>query len=226
MDPPAYEAIESKCSEKQDLDYPHAKIPTRLSLRDEVYTSRLQHVAALVVKLLPHIRARAKQGLSKTSLLILPSDSEQQEHEKHEQPSTDTTSIATSSSQGQLVGFPEDLIPIVIQLEGGYDGTQFWTQKEVITLLREQTLAAVADVMPHSETTDVELPVRPSPEPRSSFWGRKQSKAPTVSAVARSGEPPVTVEVEQDLFSFRAETQYGLFETLRVRAVLITVDVK
>lgn len=126
-----------------------------------------------------------------------------------------------------MVGFPEDKIPIVIQLEGGYDGTQFWTQQEVIALLQEQTLAAVADQMPRpDDVEDVALPVRPEPEPRHSFWGRKQSKAPAPMHAAQPTMPPVTVDIEQDQFSFRSETPYGLFETLRARAVLITVDVK
>lgn len=118
-------------------------------------------------------------------------------------------------------------MPIVIQLEGDYDGTQFWTQQEVIELLREQILAAVADKMPKSKSVhETPLPVRPEPEAKSSFWSRKQSKAPAHTPAAQPTIPPVTVEVQQDQFSFRAETQYGLFETLLARAVLVTVDVK
>lgn len=73
MDPPSYEEIETDNDKKADS--PYTKISTRLSLRDEVFVSRMQHVAALVAQLLPHIRLRAQRGLSKTLLLILPSDS-------------------------------------------------------------------------------------------------------------------------------------------------------
>lgn len=79
MDPPAYETIDSTREERAEILDPYAKIATRLSLRDELHVSRLQHVAALVVQLLPHIRARARQGLSKTLLLVLPSDSKYRE---------------------------------------------------------------------------------------------------------------------------------------------------
>lgn len=96
----------------------------------------------------------------------------------------------------------------------------------MINLLREQTLAAVADDRPEFGVPAEVSHVRPIPEPRTSFWGRKQSKAPASTAAAPPHKPAATVEVEQDMFSFRGETPFGLFETLQARAVLITVDVK
>lgn len=126
-----------------------------------------------------------------------------------------------------MVGFPEDSVPIIIQLEGGYDGTQFWTQEEVIALLRLQTLDAVADEVPKPEDVEnMALPVRSTSKPQLSFWSRRQSKAPVPMSTALPSRPPVTVDIEQDMFSFRAETRYGLFETRRARAVLVTVDVR
>lgn len=50
-----------------------SKSPQHFSIGEEVGTSRSHHVAALVSKLLPQIRQRAKLGLSKTTLLLLPS---------------------------------------------------------------------------------------------------------------------------------------------------------
>lgn len=70
------------------------------------------------------------------------------------------------------------------------------------------------------------LPPRPEPQPKSSFWSRKQSKAPEPRPVAKQSEPPVTVDVEMDQVNFRTETEYGLYETIRGRAVLVTVDVR
>lgn len=115
-------------------------------------------------------------------------------------------------------------MPIIIQLEGGYDGTEFWTQEEVRSLLQEQTLAAVQDQMPKTDAVeDLPLPVCP---PKRSFWARKQSKAPVPMTSARPSRPPVTVKVDRDEFSFRDQTRYGLFETLRARALLLTVEVE
>lgn len=70
MDPPAYEEI---ASEKGIWDG-DAKTTYHINIREEVGASRSQHVAVLVSKLMPQIRERAKHGLSKSTLLILPSD--------------------------------------------------------------------------------------------------------------------------------------------------------
>jgi hypothetical protein len=74
MDPPAYEEIASSSDDKEGFSRWDTKSPTHLSIREEVGASRSQHVAALVEKILPQIRERAKHGLSRTTLLIMPSD--------------------------------------------------------------------------------------------------------------------------------------------------------
>ena len=72
-DPPSYE--ESTLENTIQSDWKSdSKVPQRFSIREEVGASRSQHVAAIVAKLLPHIRDRAKQGLSKSTLLLLPSN--------------------------------------------------------------------------------------------------------------------------------------------------------
>lgn len=73
-EPPSYDDIVSECNTKTVLWDSDSKVPHTLSIREEVGVSRAQHVAVLVSKLLPQIRERAKSGLSKTTLLIIPSD--------------------------------------------------------------------------------------------------------------------------------------------------------
>ena len=70
-EPPSYEESTSSffVDEKGD-----SKSLQRFSIREEVALSRSQHVAALVSKLLPQIRERAKSGLSKSTLFLMPSD--------------------------------------------------------------------------------------------------------------------------------------------------------
>ncbi|KAK4498139.1 hypothetical protein PRZ48_010795 [Zasmidium cellare] len=205
--PPSYEDTVREYDTKDKHDDLDSKVQQRFSIRDEVGSSRSQHVAALISKLLPQIRERAKSGLSKTTLLLLPSDQ------------------ADITRKGELVGFPEDERPIMIQLEGRYDGTQFWTQREALDLLKEQMLLELGGVLP-TPVVEQPLPPRPEPQSKSSFWGRKQSKAPEPRPVAKPPKPPVTVDVEMDQVNFRTETEYGLYETLRGRAVLVTVDVR
>jgi hypothetical protein len=119
------------------------------------------------------------------------------------------------------VGFPEDERPTVIQLEGNQDTIEFWTQPEAIDELQNQLYAAVAEDVPQ------QLPERPAAPPavKSSMFSRRQNKT-VVTKAPKPYRPPVTVEVQLDEAHFRSETEYGLYETLRGRAVLVTVVVR
>jgi hypothetical protein len=72
MDPPSYDEITTRTDGKRTV---HC-----LMIRDELGISRRQHVAALVDKLVPRLRERASMGLSKSPLLILPSDQGMHSH--------------------------------------------------------------------------------------------------------------------------------------------------
>lgn len=75
MDPPTYEESASAYEYQQVGDSKgDSKVPHKFSIREEVGLSRTQHVAALVSKLLPQVRERARQGLSKSTLLLIPSN--------------------------------------------------------------------------------------------------------------------------------------------------------
>ncbi|KAM3413799.1 hypothetical protein BST61_g10483 [Cercospora zeina] len=203
MNPPAYEEV----VHDNDIWDEDAQRKHHISIRDEVGASRSQHVGILVSKLMPQIRERAKHGLSTSTLLILPSDQ------------------AETSRRGELVGFSEDDLPIVIQLDGQYDGSQFWSQDEALLLLKDQVLTDLGEG-PATDSTREALPERPIEQPKSSFWGRKTSKSVAVKPVVPPPPPPVTVEVEMDQVNFRTETEFGLYETIRGRAVLMKVHIR
>ena len=225
VDPPSYEESTSESTNSFNDSKTDSKAPLRFSIREEVGASRSQHVAALVAKLLPQIRTRAKQGLSKSTLLLLPSN----------QGKLTLLSFQThclfdtidASRKGQLVGFPEDETPILIQLEGRQDTLEFWTQEEARKELQSEMLAAISDGLP-TKAGDPPLPERPMPSSgsKSSFFSRKQGKAPAVMVQASSVQAPVVVDVQLDEVHFRAETEYGLYETLRCRCLLVAVEVR
>ena len=100
-------------------------------------------------------------------------------------------------------------------------------QSEALEQLQSQMLAAISDTVP-THNIEPPLPERPAipPATRSSFFGRKQSKAPEGKAASRPAKPPVSVDVQLDEVHFRTESAYGLYETLRGRGVLVTVDVR
>ncbi|TKA23152.1 hypothetical protein B0A50_07182 [Salinomyces thailandicus] len=204
-EPPSYEETTAGDYHSYADEKGGTKGIQHFSIRQEIGASRSQHVAALVARLLPQVRERARSGLSRSTLLLLPSDQD-------------------CGCKGHLVGFPEDDVPIVVQLEGRHDTLEFWVQKQALDLLQEQMLDAVSDNLP---ATPVEIPLPPiePPQARTSFFGRKASKA-TVEVQKPVRPEPVTVQVELDEVYFRTETEYGLMETLRKRAVIVNVVVR
>jgi hypothetical protein len=115
----------------------------------------------------------------------------------------------------------------LIQLEGRQDTLEFWTQEEARKELQSEMLAAISDDLP-TKAIEPSLPERPTPSSatKSSFFGRKQGKEPTVAVQANPVKPPVVVDVQLDEVHFRAETEYGLYETLRCRCLLVAVEVR
>ena len=123
------------------------------------------------------------------------------------------------------MGFSEDDRPIVIQLQGRSDETQFWTQEEALELLKDQLFTVIAGEAP--ERTIEPLPPRAPPlQKRSSMFGRKVKKEPEPVPDLTAKKAPVTVDVQLDQVHFRTETEYGLYETLRARAIMVTIDVR
>jgi hypothetical protein len=128
------------------------------------------------------------------------------------------------------VGFPDDDDPTMIQFEGRQNGTQFWTQDEALRELQVQLQNAISEGAPaqtmrrHTGHT-TNLP--PPPPPRKTSWfGRKASKMPESVQEMQCAASPDVVDVRLDELHFRSETEYGLYETLRARVVLVTVDVR
>ncbi|TKA64954.1 hypothetical protein B0A55_08632 [Friedmanniomyces simplex] len=200
--PPSYERALGWENREQK---PESRLTRRFSIREEVGVSRSQHVMAVVAKLLPHIENRARGGLSKSTFLLLPSDQD-------------------SSRKGELVGFRVEELPVLVQLEGEQDTVEFWSQPEALDSLRGQVLAAISDTVP---TPAIDAPPAPrEPLPRkTSYFGRKPVKPPGARALPLPMKTPVAVEVHLDDVSFRTETEYGLYQTLSGRAVVLTVEV-
>jgi hypothetical protein len=71
--PPSYEDSMADCQFQSDHKG-DGKTPQIWSIREQIDLSRTQHVASIVSQLVDHIRDRAVQGLSKTTLVLMPSD--------------------------------------------------------------------------------------------------------------------------------------------------------
>jgi hypothetical protein len=115
----------------------------------------------------------------------------------------------------------------MIQFEGRQNSTQFWQQEEALSELRVQLLYAVTDGVP-VESAPACLEERPPPPPKKSSWfGRNNSKAPEVRRrVQPTNVSPVTVDVRLDDVHFRSETEFGLYQTLNARVVMVVVEIR
>lgn len=116
-------------------------------------------------------------------------------------------------------------MPVLIQLEGQADTLEFWSQREALGLLQGQMLATVSDNVP-AHVEEPPLPERPPPPTKSSFFGRKQSKAVEQMPMPKTIQAPVMVNVQLDEVYFRSETEYGLLQTTGGRAVVLNVEVR
>ena len=132
---------------------------------------------------------------------------------------------AEAARKGVLVGYIEDDALVAIQLEGSQNSIAFWSQETAISEFQAQ----LSDMLGGSRGIPVELPERPvlkeAPPRKSSWFGRKPSKAPEPGLVPQTKhEAVVKVDVQLDEASIRSETEYGLFETVRARVVMAWVD--
>jgi hypothetical protein len=72
-EPPSYEESTSGDRKSTERKGDH-KTPQPWNIREQVGLSRSQHVASIVAQIGGHIQKRALQGLSKTTMVLIPSD--------------------------------------------------------------------------------------------------------------------------------------------------------
>lgn len=135
--------------------------------------------------------------------------------------------ILDASRKGAAVGLPDDEVPTIVQFEGSQNGTQFWQQDEVLYELKVQLHNAISDGIPADRMRHHAEAIALPPPPRKTSWfGRKSSKAAVPVREQVSVVSPVSVEVHLDEVHFRSETEYGLYETLRAKVVVAIIDVR
>lgn len=114
----------------------------------------------------------------------------------------------------------------MIQFEGRQNSIQFWSQDEALAELKVQLQYAVSDGMPVAPVHERPAENLQQPPKKPSWFGRKSSKAAGPVQEARGPACPIEVDVQLDEIYFRSETEYGLYETLRVKVVAATIVVR
>jgi len=122
-------------------------------------------------------------------------------------------------SGDELVGFSENVKPVVIALQSEADTLDFWSQPEVVREFQTQ-LSAIAGIgKAEGEPIDrAPLPVRNSSQ-RKGFIPCLPTLSP--SSEAGSSGSPVKAAVRE--IYLRSENLFGLFETVSLTAVVVKV---
>lgn len=128
---------------------------------------------------------------------------------------------------GTLVTFG-DIKPDIIQLESSQDTREFWSQTEVLSMLRQRMQDVIVEdlgiVLVQAEPQPTAPPV--VPKSRWFFGGRKQSEEVKPPQAKAPAPLPVSVEARLDEVNFRRDTEYGLVETVRGSAIVLEVDIR
>lgn len=119
------------------------------------------------------------------------------------------------------MGFPEEAV--LVQLEGLIDRNAFWTQHEAQEELQKLLYFELAGEMPANLLAQ-EQPSSTTKSSRSSWFGRKASKIIEEIPIAARHKPSIVVDVQLKDVHFRMANDYGLYETTRAQAILVTVE--
>jgi hypothetical protein len=209
-----------------------SKDPGELPTYDEVTKLGYQVTAARAEhtrrigdeKICPSIRRRADDGLSKTTIILIPSNLDMAK-------TTDAIEIV------DFHGHEEEVEQV--QLEGNLNRLEFWKQPDVIKELRyvlEERLSA--SPIPRDfgqKTTPVQeiAPPAVGTQKRKGLFDRRPSKQATDENIANpdpssSSKVPsnrIDVKVALEDICIRTVSDFGLYETVTQPVVVVTVDI-
>jgi hypothetical protein len=112
---------------------------------------------------------------------------------------------------------------VLVQLESPIDSNEFWTQHEAQDELQKLLFSELAGELPANSLERQKPPSTKKP-PRSSWFGRKASQTTDDIPIAAPHKPSVAVNVQLKDVHFRSANDYGLYETSRAQAILVTVE--
>lgn len=200
------------------------------SLVHSVNQTRTSNIRTLVSTYIhPHLHASALSGLSKTTLLLIPSNisSLQPRPFSPSNPTLSANEVESDTFPGEsIIGFASAENLSLIRLHGAENTLEFWRQEAVIRELDTQ-LKDELRRSGHRVVGDVaEGGKGPSETSREAF-ARKDSfrsaewKFTKAEAVSR-GEVEVGVEFRE--ICLRVENEMGLFETRAGKAIVARVE--
>lgn len=198
--------------------------PSGQRLIDQLTAVRSEHTRRIADEhICPSIKRRAEDGLSKTTVVLIPSNLD----------------ISRTPNAIEIVDFHghEEEVEQV-QLEGNLNRLEFWRQPGVIKELRyvlEERLSASPILREFGQkSTQVQEPAAASipTQKKRGFLGRSNSKqtsdiTSTPDSASSRQIPSVSIDVKVALeeICMRTVSDFGLYETVTQAVVVIKVDV-
>lgn len=206
------------------------------SLLQSVNNTRGLKIRTLIsTQIHPHLQTSALSGLSKTTLLLIPSNITSLQPRPFspvnpDSGANDTGSESADTFPGEsVIGFSSAENLSLVRLHGAENMLEFWRQEAVIRELDSQLKddlrrgghSIVGDVKEGVSSEQLEGPSRAALTKKMSF--RKAEWKLAKEEVLSPGEVSVGVEFKE--VSLRVENEMGLFETRCGKAIVIRVEV-
>lgn len=189
-------------------------------------TALISNLAETHIK--PHLHSNALSGLSRTTLLVIPSNVSPLQPPQPSSSSSKGAWDSDSTFPGEtIVGFPDDENLTLIRLQGQENSLGFWCQPAVVVEL-EQQLRSQLQREGHRIVGGNEMasPSSPTLKKSGSVFQRTASNAEwrTVERKSlRDGEASIEVGVKE--ICLRMENVMGLYETRTGKALNVRVEV-
>jgi hypothetical protein len=245
--PPSYEE-----STRQPCEAGSSSKATRgQQIIDQLTVVRSQHVLSVVEQhVVPIVEQQARYGMSKTVLILLPSDivlpgEEVEKSGIHQLRGKDGTfdmdanvdlDAMNKTSKIEIVGFASDEEIEQIRLEGAMNRISFWRQRDVIQTFGralQERLSTIPELQPTIQQSPViEASVNERPKKKSLF-GRFSGQSSNASSqpIATTSDmlapaEKLLVDVHLEELCLRTESEFGLYDTINRQAIVIKVDAK
>ena len=172
----------------------------------------------------PHLLATTLAGLSRSTLVLIPSDVPSLTP-KLDNDSKDHLGQQASFPGEEIVGFSNAGNLTKIRLQGQENSFEFWRQLPVVMELER---ALQAHLMRDNDVSDVDAVVLPA-RPESRGWFKKKASASSIpqqkiEKVKASGGSKVKTEVGLEDVNMRTTNAMGLYETKAGKAIVVKVD--
>lgn len=216
--------------------------PPRQSLSARLAEEQKKRVTALIQDYVdPLIDELPRSGLSRTVLILVPSDIEnlQNDDEPSKADIIDSTILGANE---EIIGFSDEEYLRLVRLHGQDNSSRFWQQPSVLrdldAMIRQRlgidAPGVEPSLSPSSSKSTPELPPRPG---KKQLFRSLKSKAvgnvPMFNARAQVEEPgsvqagagDVQVQIAREEISVRSSTPVGLYETQSAHVLVIRMRI-